>query len=648
MAYSYSSKHLGAGTIGGRGFWVCREASYAFSAAQGPFGNTNLNLERPLNEALVFNEKLPMILNQSVLEFMMGTSYWDAINIWQFWRGSLEHLWPSLVNVATFNSKNLYAYAGWFDDTFKPMQQRHADRVLFDNQQGDFLSSAVRIPIGESGYTDTLPGLFVIKPVAGTIVSGEYCYVTLTPYSNTRVWTNRDSARVHVDHEADFGTVDHPYIKKAANMIRVDLTAGNHNKHVIPGVDLQLNSPLEGDHAVVSIGYEYINAFGETGVQGNVVWMKDYFMPLSARAIMPYGLGYEEYPIRPVYLTGGSNYLPSRWHIYNVTGAEQSGCKFIIRPLVRLDQGNRLTPFDQWFMGYDYETTLTKGTSPYQITFVNYVAGSPATVKMVFSDTGTDMTIREIDPDTYEPTGTVHTDGEGLKCDGLTLYRWDDLGIYFVLSEDLNPSQGANVCVRNGCSGEQIISHINENTTAYTLIQPPTSLVIGGWDSYYNSSSGLYYPASFSVDPADRTGVMQTQGYDFAFSNSSVSAVWQHWYNHSWAVPTWFYYSDYLTDYANPNEYAVMVVCDDPRYFHVVPCMWSLSGKYSGWSSTLEALNGGQANPKMTMQVSVPDAESLVNCTGTIHERQGSLVLRVNQMSAEIVDLLANSGITLE
>lgn len=663
--YAYSTKTLGAGTIGGRGFWLVKEARFPFSNAPGLHGNHNLRLERTLADALVFNERLPHIGNPlSKLEILKHTP--DAISalytwVWQYYRFNNPPGTPDYPVWIKFEDNIGGSYWGFSDHVStldNPYQQRHVHRVLYDNQQGNFIESAERIQIGESGYTDTLPGLFAIKPVSGTIVSGDYCYVTITPHPNPRVWWGIADARVHYDYEADFGTVNHPYIRGTAEMVRVDLSIGNSNKHLIPGVAIEFaTTPIDGDYAIVSIGYEYVNAYSETGELGSIVGAKAYFMPMASRSVQPhgyqaglYGLS-DEYSFRPYYMmesyTPSAPYSPGHWSIYNVTGEAQEGCKFIIRPLIRLDQGNNLHPFDQWFMGCNFETTLTPGDTPWTISFSNYAAGSPATVKLNFSGS-ISTTIKEINSTTYVPTGVEHTSGTGLKCDGTTLYRWDALGIYFVLSEDLVVSDTAEVHIRRGCAFEKriISTALYESWNVQT---PPFEHVIGGWDSYYDAVNDLYYPASFGVrDESDvvKTGIIQTQGYDYEFSNSSIDPVNTHWYNHYWKVPTWFT-SAGSGDSSNMGEYCVMVVCNDPRYFQVVPMNFNWSNRARGRAVYLEEGLVGFM-PNLKAQVSSPLDEMSLSCSGSIHESEGKLILRVNQISPELIALLADSGITLE
>lgn len=668
MAYAYSPKTLGAGTIGGRGFWITKEARFPFrSDFTGLRGNSNLRLERELDDALVFDERLAHIGNPlSKLEILRGTSGQVNENylwVWQYYNFNNSSPLPDQPTWIKFEDNAEASYWGFSEHVStltNPYEQRHVHRVLYDNKQGSFIESAERIQIGESGYTDTLPGLFAIKPVSGTIVSGSYCYVTITPHSNPRVWWGIVDARVHYDYEADFGTINHPYLRDAAVMVRVDLSEGNHNKHLIPGVDIQFSeTPLNGDYGIIAIGYEYVNAYSETGELGSIVGAKDYFMPMSSRIVQPHGTETgshgltDEYPQRPYYMlnsaSGFALYSPGHFSIYNVTGEAQEGCKFIVRPLIRLDQGNKIHPFDQWFMGCNLEADLTPGDTPWTITFSNYVAGSPATVKLNFS-TSISTTIKEIDPDTYVPTGTEHTNGAGLKCDGTTLYRWDALGIYFVLSEDLVAIDTASVYVKKGCECEKrIISTALYETWATQA--GPFEHVIGGWDAYYDSVNDIYYPASYGVkDESDviKTGIIQTQGYEHSFANSDIDSINTQWYNHYWKVPLWFSASG-LELGSNPSEYVVMAVCDDPRYFQVIPRTfnWTAAGRRLGGASYLESyLDGFSSNMKAI--VSSPLDEMTIPCSGSIHESEGKLILRVNQISPELADLLADSGITLE
>ena len=78
MAWSYSSKHLGAGSIGGNGFWLIKQCSFADNDLFGEASsyttayNTNLIAERALADANVFNEQLPYIGALNALDFIHG------------------------------------------------------------------------------------------------------------------------------------------------------------------------------------------------------------------------------------------------------------------------------------------------------------------------------------------------------------------------------------------------------------------------------------------------------------------------------------------------------------------------------------------------------------------------------------------------
>ena len=85
------------------------------------------------------------------------------------------------------------------------------------------------------------------------------------------------------------------------------------------------------------------------------------------------------------------------------------------------------------------------------------------------------------------------------------------------------------------------------------------------------------------------TGAIQTQGYELDYANSALDAVNTKWYNHYAAAST--YSSDLdattgqpiYTEADNPLNWAIVVTCDDPRYFQVVPMTALVSGGPTDW-----------------------------------------------------------------
>lgn len=659
MAWSYGIKNLGAGSIGGNGIWLIKDTSY-FGSTYSPGSpvvewNTNLETKRALADALVFNEQLPYIGDFRPVEFVWGLNniagYSNNIRYVGQTTDAMRvgtGLAQSWINTGLQDGYTLWVKA--YEEYTK--SQRHAHRVLLNNLYGNFAASAIRIPLGQSGYMDPLPGLYVIEPVWGSVQKDQSALVTVSFYANLRTYWNSGSQSLNYDCQLAYGSAKHPYLRNASNAVQVSLAPGNANKHLIPGVSITFNNPAQGSKALVSIGYEYVNARSELGDMGSISGQLDYYMPQTDWGLQPLGGGYTNYEFNPVWGSGPVAYCLqpyfSHYHPYNVTGGLLEGCKFSIRPFARLDQGNALYPFDQWFLGYDATTGLPESSSPYTLTFHNYAAGSPGTISMDCSYGGVSKLIREIDPVTYQPTGVNHSDADGLKCDNTTLYRWDAVGVYFVLSSSARSGQTALIWTKKGQDFEKYVdlehSHPAPHEEYYEpwhLLSAPLSRTIGGWDGI-SLASGTKYPMSFSAGDSHLTGKLQTQGHDLEFINSALDAVNDHWYNHYTQVGTICQATGWESVEDNPFEWCVMVTCSDPRYFSVAPRMLQY---------TTEKFSGGLRSdemPRLTGNVAVPDTDMNMKCTGNIQERDGSLVLRVHQISPELADLLAQYDIEVE
>lgn len=652
MAWSYSPKNLGAGSIGGNGIWLIKQCSYA--PGGGGYlreSNTHLNTERALADALTFNEQLPYIGGFKPLELVHGY-YYASPDPYQ------DPVWSNCIYVAMGGNKAWVRHAT-FDgyplmvygpaSTYETVQ-RHAHRVLYNNTRGTFVSSATRIQVGSSGYFDPLPGLFVIEPVPGTIVNGVSCDVTIKLHPNRRVFWQPGSTLAQSYVDMAYASVGHPYLRDRSNSITVSLATGNSNKHVIPGVSISFSqTPLAGDKCIISIGYEYVNARMEIGTIGETYGSLDYYFPQTDWGLQPYNT--ETYNYRDfqsaisVYATYNLDVF-SKWMIYNVTGDVLEDCKFTICPFVRLDQGNAITPFDSWFMGYDAITGLPESSSPYTLTFSGYDSVN-GRINLTCSY-GVSMLIREIDPETFQPTGVTHSDGTGLKADGATLYRWDAVGVYFKIATTARNGNTALVYTKPGQEWEQYVKMTGTTgvpwsryVTPWALQSGPTQQVIGGWDGITNSGTGAKYPISHCVPESRRTGILQTQGYDLSFFNASVHETNEHWYNHYFQVATIGGGGAFDAD-DNPRESAVMITSSDPRYFSVAPrrAQYVTGRRYGGTPNT--------DIPHPTANIGVPDTDLEIKLTGNIQERDGSLVLRVNQVDSDLMAVLEEAGVTVE
>ena len=581
-------------------------------------------------DALVINDQLPHVGPSPLgrLEFYLDN--WDAPALEMLSNIAFGSTYPWIFHtVGTVGGVDLkcrFRPTG-ISDGFK--FERHVHRVQYDNLTGtDLLSAADRIQIGERGYTDTLPGLFVIQPVPGTISVGVSCQVTVSQFNNHLDYWQAPYSTVKPCNFWNYGSTYHPYLRETSQAVTVSLVSGNHNLHVIPGVDLQfVTTPLESSRAVVAIGHEYCNQWSDVGDLGDIDGRTSVFIPTASYGLVPTN--------GEVSGTSPKSFL-YRWRVYNVTGALQEGCQFHVRPIVRLDQGNAIVPFDQWFMGPAQAGSVVPPVTAFIASFSNYSSGSPPTITMHASTT-VDMLITEIDPDTYVPTGTTHSDASGLKCDGLTLYRWDDLGVYFVLSPDANAGHEAIVRIPYGAEIERRLRlDTAQDESTYDLIDSPYSMDIGTWGAITGDDDTLY-PALPYVEEKYFTGKIQTQGYDQNFFYSTVHATNTHWYNHDTEIVTYPGLEDENRGFL---EWVVMVTCDDPRFFQVVP-MTALPAPGRVGVYGAQAIKGA-AN------VAGASDTSRVKGSANILQVRNDLALRVNQIQPDLVELLANHGVVIE
>jgi hypothetical protein len=652
MTYSYSLENLGAGTIGGNGFWLvwdCKIGGY-YPYGRLHYFNTNLVSERLIEEACTFNQKLPYIGDYTSLEFHTpGDGSWIPYNMYQ----------AAFMTKAPYFLTTPLGYRGHYLDTgvdiggndlwvnhyrWHPGEQRHAHRVQFMNLSGTGLVDAARIQVGNTGYSDPLPGLFVIKPIPGTIEAGYQALITIRQYNNKFISWSSDKAGLYPDTQFSFGDHRHFYFRDTDNAVTVSLAVDNANIHIIPGISITFDTTLlDSDSMLIAIGYEYVNARSELGDLGSINGNTSFFFPQSAHGLTPLheigNGGFEYQAWNDPTFAGTVNCRPDNhsWQIYNVTGTEQSGCQFHIRSFVRLDQGNAVTPFAQWFMGCVQECQLAESQEPYPIRFKRFKSGTPNLISIV-PPSGLGTTIREVNPTTFVPTGTVHLDGLDLKVG--VLYRWDEMGVYFVLAADISNSSTAQVWLRHGSEWAFHVKQTSTDSISFAADYAPLSLTVGTWGMIGGGS----YPGINTSPEELRTGVIQTQGYAFSFTHPDLEEGKTSWLNHHTEV----YVSGYIdlsdTDVLekNPYEYCVMVTCDDPRYFQVVPCTfqaqpsWHYSGPLTPHFDWEEFGTSVVAQDEQTFAVA-----------GTISVQcvEQRLVVMAHQIDPLLLDFLAANGI---
>lgn len=642
MAVSYATKSLGNGTVGGRGIWLIRDSSY-YNLANAY--DTNLCGVRTVAEATTFNTKMPFIGDgtKQRLAFRAG----GEANGYQWCTRLFSYIYTDgqFQRVRRMSNLEYLDVTRYESGTIK---QRHAHRVLYDNTNGYMLSSVERIPVGTAGYSDPLPGLFSIEPVAGSIVSGVSMQVNIREYDNRILRWEVGNSSVITDNYCNYGSVHHPYLRDG---VTVSIASGNVNTHVIPGVAITFNTVAGyGNKSMLAIGYEYVNSRSELGEMGSIEGSLPWFQP-QTNMVTQFGeivTSLDQFD--PEYYYYYLAYPDPVWRIYNVTGDILEDCRFHIRSLVRLDQAmSPATAFSQWYMGCREECQLTESLTPYTLLFHSFVAGSPNTIGVSVSGDVVGTTIVEIDSDTYLPTGIIHNDGKGLKCDGTTLYRWDEMGVYFVLATTAASTSTAYVWLRYG---KDTMSWLDD--TAYNHYVPDPlvrEITIGTWDCVYDVDEDVMRPGVPCTYESSRTGIIQTQGHEYEFFLATLDPVATKWYNHNTEIATFLRpcYRDegegyFYDEVWSPYELAVMVTCDDPRYFVVAPVMWTWQLARDEYSSPSP---GGNWN-KMSLQVAVPDEDTSFAGSMQVQSVDRSLVIRANQIPSALADLLSDHGVEIE
>ncbi len=681
---------LGAGTFGGNGFWVARQTDYpAHQLMLGAFAdiilrpwpalpcpseyNTNNISPRAVSDALNYDASLLKVEGQEPVEFWLSPTT-AAPN-----RMLLKMFGPGWIDLGLVGTRELFGRS----TAALPDINTVANKVLLQQADEICIISATHVAVGQPGYTDTLPGLFMVAVVPGSVVAGVSAQVTVSPYPNqvfqygAVIGTNLVDTR----DDYEYTTLYHPYCTPNGMSIAVDLSTNNSNVNVIPGVAINFDSSPQG-YAVISAGFEYVN--GGTFLNGDVT-VTDFYLPQSCEGpangkwisyewtawqpLIPLGFGsFDPYLTSPIpyayeLLDEMFCFYPANWYIYNVTGALQTGCKFSIVPFVRLDQEATFVPFVQFFMGLAAPTALPESLDPYQITFynVNTVAGT--VLASISPDYPLNPLILEINPSTFQPTGVQHADGRNLKCDGTTLYRWDALAVYFVLSTQITEGLSANVHVRKGQQWHKYVGRgtgTSPDGGTIAHVTPPVSETIGVWGAYtVTDSNGTHLLPSSAWGPASEyTGAIQTQGYELDYANSALDAVNTMWYNHYAAAST---YSSNLdattgqpiyTEADNPLNWAIVVTCDDPRYFQVVPMTALVSGGPTDWRFNRPA---GEPPQGLTTQLagnaSVIMAGNPITAefqaTAVVPAADGTLVVRADQLPAAMLQIMADHGVTV-
>lgn len=388
---------------------------------------------------------------------------------------------------------------------------RHAFPTSYMNIKGQACAGAVRIPVGDQGYRDPLPGLYrvVVDSVDST---SETATVHLAQADNLFDYEYSAASDGLLKNYLCFSYYDfyNPIID--GESVVVDYSSGNSNKHLIPGVEITMGDfLLAGDECVIGCGYEYRPQTVHAGGGGSYYFYGAFWEPVTS---MGFRTPSEDIcqPVDAVqtfrdYISGppDPDYIYYLLSCFNVTGAVQAGCKIRVFPLIVMDQGHTLRPFASFFIAYDNEGDVyTELGNTLYVTFSN-TGGSPKTTDMSVTG-GFDLHIDEVDSTTFVDTGTSHVSAQGLKCDGTTLYRWNEMCAYFVLSADLEDTDSASIDIREGFSSWQ---PYGDNVTGYTksvgtwLIGQDTFWLSYTWELIYQSPGSWQTYTIRNVIPAE-------------------------------------------------------------------------------------------------------------------------------------------------
>jgi hypothetical protein len=284
-----------------------------------------------------------------------------------------------------------------------------------------------------------------------------------------------------------------------------------------------------------------------------------------------------------------------------------------------------------------YPVTLPGGIvedTDYTITFVNVVAGTTKIVDVEINAT-VNMSIKEINPATFEATEVDHVNGTGLKADGTTIYRWDALGVYFTLSSNIVENVTATLYVYQGQSN----------------LGEPASTLIGHWGAEQTAPylwNGVMDMYPWPMNSIVTTGMLQRQGYsqtidcfpDVAFANHYVSFTPRgtHTFNSlSWA--------------SNPAGFAVMATCSDKNYFQVVPVLYNYrpqghySSTYTYGKFWPDESNIAADSTVGRFLVAVEGVSDDLRTAHNIQFRNMDLMIRVNGMPSSLKTALEAVGV---
>lgn len=284
------------------------------------------------------------------------------------------------------------------------------------NVTGSPLASASLVESGEAGSNVTPCGVFRFEMETDTTVS----IAAVSPYDLKSVALFTGTRTVTAD-------------------------GATENLNLLPGVSVVLSSSaVAGDAFEIGIGC-YWDAVSS-------VWVRA--MPLD---------------VAFTGLTGDARSIVAE----NISGSVQSNCFVIVTNAMWIANGQTaIRPFQAFRQTGLLNPVAHADLLGEAVTFDDLVEGTPNTISILVDGSAIDV---------WDVTNdALIADGVGLKCDGSTVYRFDDTTDYrsgeFILSEDVSETDTATIYVSDG--GEFV--EISDTVNAY----------VAGTTGVYLTSSG--------------------------------------------------------------------------------------------------------------------------------------------------------------
>jgi hypothetical protein len=187
---------------------------------------------------------------------------------------------------------------------------------------------------------------------------------------------------------------------------------------------------------------------------------------------------------------------------------------------------------------------------------------------------------------------------------------------------------------------------VHSDTTIATEIVVNATYVA---ETLNGATHQLILPGDDCLPESYHTGKMAPQGREFVFPCEEIGERTQ-WYDHYFSL-TWFGYQDrsLASMEDNPHEAALVVTCDDPRYFKAVAVTWIYNPDWTGGYYDADGwYHKARRSFQAMMQVGeIGDAikfQGMLNVT----DIDRSLIVRLNQVPAALAEVYESLGITVE